>query len=136
MIPNFIFQFETWWASLTCVSSGSAPRFVVDGQAPLRQCLHPEACNKDIELPSYYSNFHDLRKEFTACYSSQDELSPLSIQDMIQCILFIKNAFLLFFIIIIIYNSIYNIIHNYYRIEALSSKKTTGNLHLLYILFH
>ncbi|XP_033231129.1 RNA-binding protein fusilli isoform X3 [Belonocnema kinseyi] len=77
-------QFETWWSSLTCVSTGSTPRFVVDGQAPLRQCLHPEACNKDIELPSHYIHFHDLRKEFKTCYSSQDELSPLSIQDMIQ----------------------------------------------------
>ncbi|XP_051159802.1 RNA-binding protein fusilli isoform X3 [Leptopilina boulardi] len=77
-------QFETWWSSLTCVAAGSTPRFIVDGQAPLRQCLHPEACNKEIELPSHYSHFHDLRKEFTACYSSQDELSPLSIQDMIQ----------------------------------------------------
>lgn len=31
---------------------------------PLRQCLHPEACAKDIELPTYYCKFSDLRKEF------------------------------------------------------------------------
>ncbi|XP_032455398.1 RNA-binding protein fusilli isoform X2 [Nasonia vitripennis] len=77
-------QFETWWSSLTCVAAGSTPRFVVDGQAPLRQCLHPQACNKNIDLPSHYSVFHDLRKEFSACYSTNDELSLLSIQDMMQ----------------------------------------------------
>uniref|UniRef100_A0ABD2X4I4 Uncharacterized protein n=1 Tax=Trichogramma kaykai TaxID=54128 RepID=A0ABD2X4I4_9HYME len=77
-------QFEAWWSSLTCVAAGSTPRFVVDGQAPLRQCLHPEACNKHIELPAHYCTFHDLRKEFAACYSSNDELSMLGIQDMIE----------------------------------------------------
>lgn len=82
------FQFDTWWSSLKCIPPGTVPRFVVDGQAPLRQCLHPEACNKDIELPNYYTLFHDLRKEFMTCYSSQDELSALNIQDMLQCILF------------------------------------------------
>ncbi|XP_024938562.1 RNA-binding protein fusilli isoform X3 [Cephus cinctus] len=77
-------QFESWWSSLTCVAAGSTPRFIVDGQAPLRQCLHPEACNKDIELPLHYTLFHDLRKEFATCYSSQDELSTTGIQEMIQ----------------------------------------------------
>lgn len=84
----FNFQFETWWSSLTCVASGSSPRFVVDGQAPLRQCLHPEACNKLIDLPAHYNVFHDLRKEFSGCYSTNDELQMVSIQEMIQCILF------------------------------------------------
>jgi epithelial splicing regulatory protein 1/2 len=41
-----------------------------DGQLHLRQCLHPEACSKDIPLPSYYHNFFDIRKEFRRCYSS------------------------------------------------------------------
>nr|CAD7263609.1 unnamed protein product [Timema shepardi] len=27
-------------------------RFVTDGQLPLRQCLHPEACTKNLELPT------------------------------------------------------------------------------------
>ncbi|XP_046418613.1 RNA-binding protein fusilli isoform X1 [Neodiprion virginianus] len=77
-------QFEGWWSSLTCVAAGSSPRFVVDGQAPLRQCLHPEACNKDLDLPPHYTVFHDLRKEFATCYSSQEDLAALSIQDMLQ----------------------------------------------------
>lgn len=85
----FILQFETWWLTQTCVSLGSLPRFVVDGQAPLRQCLHPECYKKDLELPETYNSFYDLRKEFTNCYSSQGELATLSIQEMVQCILFL-----------------------------------------------
>ncbi|XP_057327455.1 RNA-binding protein fusilli isoform X2 [Microplitis mediator] len=77
-------QFESWWSSLTCISAGSSPRFVVDGQAPLRQCLHPECYNKDLDLPEYYNYFYDLRKEFTNCYSTQGELATPSIQEMIQ----------------------------------------------------
>ncbi|KAK0171395.1 hypothetical protein PV328_009133 [Microctonus aethiopoides] len=77
-------QFETWWLAQTCVSLGSLPRFVVDGQAPLRQCLHPECYKKDLELPETYNSFYDLRKEFTNCYSSQGELATLSIQEMVQ----------------------------------------------------
>ncbi|PNF34494.1 RNA-binding protein fusilli, partial [Cryptotermes secundus] len=56
-------------------------RFVTDGQLPLRQCLHPETCSKNLELPSYYSYFHDLRKEFRAFYSMPEE--PQCIRDMI-----------------------------------------------------
>ena len=37
---------------------------MTDGQLPLRQSLHPEACTKDIKLPAYYWRFCDLRKEF------------------------------------------------------------------------
>lgn len=69
------------------VTAGVKPRFVVDGQAPMRQCLHPEACNKDIELPEHYNYFHDLRKDFVECYSSHGELSTLGVQEMLQCIL-------------------------------------------------
>ncbi|XP_011303208.1 RNA-binding protein fusilli isoform X1 [Fopius arisanus] len=83
-LQTAIQQFESWWSSLTCVSAGSPPRFVVDGQAPLRQCLHPECYKKDLDLPEHYNVFHDLRKEFTSCYSSQGELATLSIQEMIE----------------------------------------------------
>ncbi|EZA57241.1 RNA-binding protein fusilli [Ooceraea biroi] len=77
-------QFENWWTTMSGVLPGSIPRFVVDGQAPMRQCLHPEACNKDIELPEHYNYFHDLRKDFVACYSSHGELSTLGVQEMLQ----------------------------------------------------
>lgn len=65
---------------------------------PLRQCLHPEACAKDIELPNYFCKFSDLRKEFVR-FKSMDasraiiplkdapnmplQTQPMSIADMI-----------------------------------------------------
>ncbi|XP_049307200.1 RNA-binding protein fusilli isoform X4 [Bactrocera dorsalis] len=44
---------------------------ITDGQLPLRQCLHREACAKSIQLPNYYNRFCDLRKEFLK-YKSGD----------------------------------------------------------------
>lgn len=88
---HFCLKFESWWSSLSCMTTATTPRFVVDGQAPMRQCLHPEACNKDIVLPEHYNHFHDLRKDFVACYSSHGELSTLGVQEMLQCILFFKK---------------------------------------------
>lgn len=72
---------------MSCVTSGATPKFVVDGQSPMRQCLHPEACKKDIELPEHYNHFYDLRKDFVACYSTHGELSTLGVQEVLQCIL-------------------------------------------------
>ncbi|XP_018315667.1 RNA-binding protein fusilli [Mycetomoellerius zeteki] len=83
-LQQAIEKFETWWSSMSSVTSGLKPRFVVDGQASMRQCLHPEACNKDIELPEHYNYFHDLRKDFVECYSSHGELSTLGVQEMLQ----------------------------------------------------
>ncbi|XP_077276765.1 RNA-binding protein fusilli-like isoform X2 [Temnothorax americanus] len=83
-LQQAIEKFETWWSSVPGVTSGVKPRFVVDGQAPMRQCLHPEACNKDIELPEHYNYFHDLRKDFVECYSSHGELATLGVQEMLQ----------------------------------------------------
>lgn len=60
-------------------------KFVTDGELPLRQCLHPEACNKNIELPEYYNSFIDLRKDFKAFYSSPEDMG--SVREMIECIL-------------------------------------------------
>ncbi|XP_047119808.1 RNA-binding protein fusilli isoform X2 [Schistocerca piceifrons] len=57
-------------------------RLVTDGQLPLRQCLHPEACSKGIELPSYYNYFFDLRKEFHTFYAATKEIN--SISDMVK----------------------------------------------------
>lgn len=37
---------------------------ITDGQLPLRQCLHPEACAKEIHLPPLYWKFADLKKEY------------------------------------------------------------------------
>ncbi|ODN02747.1 RNA-binding protein fusilli [Orchesella cincta] len=54
--------------------------FITEGQLPLRQCLHPEACTKDILLPEYYYSFFDLKKEFCACYNQECETT----QEMVK----------------------------------------------------
>lgn len=61
-------------------------RLVTDGQLPLRQCLHPEACRKEIDLPSYYTAFHDLRKEVCRFLGKTEE--PPGVAEMLDCILF------------------------------------------------
>lgn len=68
-IPHFFlylhpFQFDSYIRSLSIDPSSPAVRLVTDGQLPLRQSLHPEACTKDIKLPAYYWRFSDLRKEY------------------------------------------------------------------------
>ncbi|XP_067005775.1 RNA-binding protein fusilli isoform X2 [Anabrus simplex] len=82
-LETVIQQFEQYVrATFHICPSTHSLRFVTDGQLPLRQCLHPEACSKNIELPSYYSAFHDLRKEFRAFYASPEEMT--SISDMVN----------------------------------------------------
>ncbi|XP_072948232.1 RNA-binding protein fusilli isoform X2 [Epargyreus clarus] len=62
-------QFDEFVRSIQVDPESTLFRLVTDGQPPLRQCLHPEACSKDISLPSYYSRFHDLRKEYVKAYT-------------------------------------------------------------------
>lgn len=57
-------------------------RIITDGQLPLRQCLHPEACAKDIELPNYFCKFSDLRKEFCRFKSSDAWRSVVPMKDL------------------------------------------------------
>jgi epithelial splicing regulatory protein 1/2 len=57
-------QFDAYTRSLSLDPNSSNFRIVTDGQLPLRQCLHPEASAKDINLPAYYWRFSDLRKEY------------------------------------------------------------------------
>lgn len=58
------FQFESYVRSLQIDPHSPNFRFITDGQLPIRQCLHPEVCAKDLNLPHYYWKFSDLRKEF------------------------------------------------------------------------
>ena len=82
----FPLQFENFARQTFHIGpSAHSLRFVTDGQLPLRQCLHPETCSKNLDLPSYYAYFHDLRKEFRAFYNMPEE--PQSIRDMVACIL-------------------------------------------------
>lgn len=64
LINIFSLQFDTYLRSLSIDPNSPNFRLVTDGQLPLRQCLHPEATAKDINLPSYYWKFSDLRKEY------------------------------------------------------------------------
>ena len=78
-------QFDEYVRSLQI--DPCSPHFclVTDGQYPLRQCLHPESCSKNIDLAPYYNVFHDLRKDFRAFYSAPEHVN--SIKEMISCIL-------------------------------------------------
>ncbi|XP_023947835.2 RNA-binding protein fusilli-like [Bicyclus anynana] len=62
-------QFDEFVRSLQVDPHSPLFRLVTDGQPPLRQCLHPEACSKNLDLPSYYARFHDLRKEYVRAYT-------------------------------------------------------------------
>ena len=54
---------------------------VTDGQLHIRQCLFPEAQRKNIRLPTYYYQFHDLRKEYMA---ANPNTSVASLRDMLN----------------------------------------------------
>lgn len=83
-----MFQFDQYVRSLQLDPNSPLFSLVTDGQLPLRQSLHPEACAKDITLPSYYNRFHDLRKDFRAFYNASPEEELNSISDLINCILY------------------------------------------------
>ncbi|KAK3607377.1 hypothetical protein CHS0354_022538 [Potamilus streckersoni] len=57
--------------------------FVTDGPNHLRQCLHPEASNKNISLPSYFYKYHDLRKEFKKFYKTDSGVNIKAMLDYI-----------------------------------------------------
>ncbi|KAK5647185.1 hypothetical protein RI129_002077 [Pyrocoelia pectoralis] len=82
LLENALTEFEIYCASIHVDPHNPGFQFVTDGQLPLRQCLHPEACRKDIELPYYYSTFHDLRKEVAKFTGKNDDL-PQSVTDMV-----------------------------------------------------
>ncbi|CAH1180738.1 unnamed protein product [Phyllotreta striolata] len=82
-LEEAICDFEVYCNTLHIDPHNSGFRLVTDGQLPLRQCLHPEACRKDIDLPNYYSIFHDLRKE-VAKFTGKLEDPPQSIPSMLE----------------------------------------------------
>ncbi|KAL4708675.1 hypothetical protein ACJJTC_008201, partial [Scirpophaga incertulas] len=69
-------QFDDFVRSLQVDPHSALFRLVTDGQPPLRQCLHPEACSKEITLPAYYARFHDLRKEYVRAYTLRAVAGP------------------------------------------------------------
>ncbi|XP_070135336.1 RNA-binding protein fusilli isoform X2 [Drosophila bipectinata] len=68
-LSEAIEEFDAYLRSLSL--HDTEIKLVTDGQLPLRQCLHREASAKDLELPTYYNRFSDLRKEFLR-YKSGD----------------------------------------------------------------
>ncbi|KAJ8925573.1 hypothetical protein NQ315_009413 [Exocentrus adspersus] len=72
-IEDALNEFDAYCVSLHIDPHNAGFRLITDGQLPLRQCLHPEACRKEIDLPLYYSMFHDLRKEVATFTGKMDE---------------------------------------------------------------
>ena len=61
---------------------------LVDGQAPLRLVLHPEAANRNLAIVApYLLRFFDLRKEFTRALRAfkDSELAADSVAKMLAC---------------------------------------------------
>lgn len=83
-------EFDNYCNSLHIDPHSAGFRFITDGQLPLRQCLYPEACRKEIDLPRYYSTFHDLRKE-VARFARKEEEVPQSVVEMLECILCVRQ---------------------------------------------
>ncbi|XP_017773605.1 PREDICTED: RNA-binding protein fusilli isoform X2 [Nicrophorus vespilloides] len=85
LLDNAISEFDAYCNSLHIDPHNPGFRLITDGQLPLRQCLHPEACRKEIELPFYYTTFHDLRKDASRFAGKNDEM-PQNITDMLSCL--------------------------------------------------
>ncbi|KAG5876463.1 hypothetical protein JTB14_000636 [Gonioctena quinquepunctata] len=82
-IEDALTEFDAYCNNLHIDPHNSGFRLLTDGQLPLRQCLHPEACRKEIDLPTYYSIFHDLRKE-VARFTGRGDEPPQSIAEMLE----------------------------------------------------
>lgn len=91
MLCLYCFQFDGYVKSLNIDPTSPLFRLVTDGQLPLRQCLHPEACSKNIDLPEYYNVFHDLRKDFRTFYNVPNDQELSSITHLVKCILFVSG---------------------------------------------
>lgn len=78
----FIYQFDQEIRVRNIDPDSPTFRIITDGQLPLRQCLHPEACAKDLELPSYYCKFSDLRKEYVRYKSNGLSRALVPVEDV------------------------------------------------------
>ncbi|XP_071958690.1 epithelial splicing regulatory protein 1-like [Antedon mediterranea] len=73
-------QFDQFLRTELNIDEGATLCLVTDGQLHLRQCLHPQASNKDLQLQPYFSRFFDLRKEFRKVYQQAGIIS--NVKDM------------------------------------------------------
>ncbi|XP_059471623.1 RNA-binding protein fusilli isoform X3 [Neocloeon triangulifer] len=84
-LETVLAKFESY--ARTYLFAGERPRgieFIADGQLALRQCLHPEACSKNIQLAEFYESFYDLRKEFCAFYHAEEIHSIRAMVEYLQ----------------------------------------------------
>ncbi|XP_065570104.1 RNA-binding protein fusilli-like isoform X2 [Artemia franciscana] len=79
-LESAIEEFDRYARSMYFIGGNRTMTLVTDGQLPLRQCLHPEACTKGLDLPEYYNSFYDLRKEVAKSLnlpSSEDKINSV-----------------------------------------------------------
>ncbi|GAB6030575.1 hypothetical protein CHUAL_007437 [Chamberlinius hualienensis] len=76
-------QFDQFAKSKLDTEAGRSFCFITDGPLHLRQCLHPETCNKNVELPDYYYTYFDLRKEYRKMYHGDE---PFTITEMLNAL--------------------------------------------------
>ncbi|XP_059224836.1 RNA-binding protein fusilli isoform X1 [Stomoxys calcitrans] len=79
-LQEAIDEFDEYLRSLSLLDTDF--KIITDGQMPLRQCLHREACVKDIELPPYYNKFSDLRKEYSIFKSGDLSRALVPVKDV------------------------------------------------------
>lgn len=87
MISLFLFlvQFDQYLRQELNANEDASFCICTDGQLHIRQCLHPQATSKGVELPDYFYQFFDIRKEFRRKYPEAPII--IDVKDMAQCIL-------------------------------------------------
>ena len=85
-VSFFLFQFDRFLIAKGVHPEHGGKSFclITDGPNHLRQALHPEASTKNIHLPSYFSTYYDIRKEFRKFYKAENSLG---IKTLLDCIL-------------------------------------------------
>ncbi|XP_022082225.1 epithelial splicing regulatory protein 1-like isoform X3 [Acanthaster planci] len=73
-------QFEEFLYRELNLSQGNTFCLLTDGQLHIRQCLHPQALNKNVELPDFFYSFFDLRKEFQKFHAGATTIT--TVKDM------------------------------------------------------
>ena len=85
-----IFQFDRFLSAKGVHPEHGGKSFclITDGPNHLRQVLYPETSTKNIHLPSYFSTYYDIRKEFRKFYKAEN---IIGIKTMLDCILSFKS---------------------------------------------
>lgn len=92
---SFIFQFDRFLSAKGVHPNHGGKSFCLcmDGPAHLRQCIHAEASNKNIQLSQYFYKFFDIRKEFKKFYKASH---ITCIKEILECILFCTTSLFIF----------------------------------------